>query len=321
MSYTAEEIHNMAITVIDEISDNGTIDVNKTKEYANRAPRLLDMWQKEISKNGDLYKTFEISCFRKNNLLSEFDSFTAIEHTDTDQIYEATGANSFQFGVDSDASVHIEEYASGIWINLAGTYIDEQTNIPTAFTGLIEATSTTSSYNHYKGIFSTSNKVRMRFSGDYYYRHINRALIPYKYSGVSKVPDFKPWYKIDMPTDFKTKTQVVNEFPMWQYEEDSSHKWEGDSDLYIHFGYEGIVRITYVPIPIKITSLAQTIEVDDVTATSGAYYLAEHYALADQNDTLAKMCSAKFRQLKLDSMVKKPLSPTEIADVYNLGGV
>lgn len=316
MSYTGTEIHNRAISIIDEISENGTIDANKTKEYANRAPYLLDMWQKEVVKSGDLFKTFEISCVRKRNLLSEFDSYHAVEHLDENQIYEAVGANCFHFGVDGDAEVIIQEL-NGTWTDLAGTYITEG-GTETAFTGTILITNATSSYVHYKGIFSTTNPVRMIFSGNYYYRHINRAFCPYKYVSASKVPDFKPWYKIDMPADFKSRTQVINEYPEWQYEEDARHKWEG-KDLYVQFGYEGIIRINYIPVPAKITALTQTIEVDDITAQSGAYYLAQHYALADQNDALADMCKKKFAELKAESMVSKPVSSSQIADCYGGG--
>lgn len=321
MSYTGTEIHNMAIAVLDEISANGTIDAEKTKEYANRAPRLLDMWQKEVSKSGDLYKKFEVSCFRKKNLLGEFDSFLEVEHEGgVDQSdYEAAVAGCFYFGVNSEASVYIEELSGGSWVSLAGTYIDEQNEVETAFTGLIIADTSTSSFNHYKGTISTSNRVRIRFSGDYYYRHVNRALCPNKYPSISKVPDFKPWYKIEMPTDFKSRTQVINEFPMWQYEEDSSHKWENNRDLHVQFGYEGIVRVNYIPVPAKITVLTQTIEVDDITALSGAYYLAEQYAIADQNTDLASLCNKKFKELKLESMIKKPLAPMQISDVYGGG--
>ena len=321
MSYTGTEIKDMAIVIIDELSDAGTVDLNKTKEYGNRAVMLLDMWQKEISKTGDLFRTFELSCFRKKNLLGEFDSFLIIEHEGgTDQPnYTAEGVNCFYFGVDSEASVYIEQLVGGTWTGVSGTYIDEQTNVSTAFTGLINANTTTSSFNHYKGVITATGTVRIRFSGDYYYRHMNRALCPHNYPSVTKVPSFKAWYKIDMPTDFKSRTQVISEYPMWQYEEASS-KWENGNELYVQFGYEGIIRVNYIPVPIKITLLTQTIEVDDVTALSGAYYLAEHFAIADMNDELASMCRNKFKSLKIDSMVTTPLSNTEIVDFYKGGG-
>lgn len=47
MSYEVQELHDGAITILDELSDNGTVDRNKTKEYENRAPKLTDMWHRE----------------------------------------------------------------------------------------------------------------------------------------------------------------------------------------------------------------------------------------------------------------------------------
>lgn len=316
-TYTGTDLFNMSMVLMDELSDTGTINPTQTKEYKYRAPYLLDMWQKEMAKSGDLYKTFEISCFRKKNLLGDLNHFKAIEHTGTDQTYEAVGANCFYFEVDGDCTVTITENGvpvSGKYIFNGGTETD--------FTGTIDITvpDGTTTFLPCKGILTTAGgNVAIKFSGTYYYKHTNRALCPYKYASADKVPDFKPWYKITMPADFKSRTQVIDEYPMWQYEEDTSHKWEGNNELYIQFGYEGIVRIKYIPIPAKITDLSQSIEIDDITAISGAYYLAEHFAMADQNDELANRCRNKFNELKLESNIKAPLTFQQIIDVYDLG--
>ena len=87
------------------------------------------------------------------------------------------------------------------------------------------------------------------------------------------------------------------------------------------FSYDGIIRIKYIPVPTKITDLSQTIDVDDITCISGSYYLAEHFAMADMNDELARRCKEKFRELKIDSMVKTPLQPSEIKDIYNISDI
>lgn len=38
----------MAIAVIDELSDAGTVSDSQVKDYKNRAPFLLDIWQHEL---------------------------------------------------------------------------------------------------------------------------------------------------------------------------------------------------------------------------------------------------------------------------------
>jgi hypothetical protein len=315
--YTGQEVFEQSISIIDELNTSGIVDPTQVKEYSSRAPFLLDLWQKEMAKSGDLYKTFEISCFRKQNLLGDLNSFDAVEHISTDQTYQCIGGKCFHFGVDSQATVYIEELIGGTWQNVAGTFMTNA--IPsTVFNGSISATST-ESFTYYKGLISPvsqSNSIRLRFSGNYYYRHSNRAISPNNYPVITLVPDFKAYYKVTMPTDFKTATQVISEYPSWQYTE-GVHKWEGQ-DLYIQFAYTGTIRITYVPVPAKITSLTQTLEIDDINAMSAAYYLAEHFAMADQNSELASMCRNKFKTLKMESTVKTPLALTQIRDVYNI---
>lgn len=48
--YTGQEIFNISIAILDELSDSGTVNPSQVKEYSNRAPFLLDMWQREIGK-------------------------------------------------------------------------------------------------------------------------------------------------------------------------------------------------------------------------------------------------------------------------------
>lgn len=320
--YTGTEIFNQAIAIIDELSDTGTVNDSQVKEYKNRAPYLLDMWQKEMARSGDLFKTFEISCFRKQNLLGDLNQYSVIvENNGKTDTYVAVGANCFYLEVDGDCSITLTENGS----NLTGAYIFNG-GVETPFTGTINITvpAGTTTFLPIRGIFtpaSQNSTIIMTITGAYYFRHNNRALSPYKFPSAAKVPDFKPWYKIDMPPDFKSRTQVVNEYPMWQYEEDTYRKWENGNQLYVNFAYEGIIRVNYIPVPAKITSLAQALEVDDNTAISGAYYLAEHFALADQNDDLAQKCKEKFRELKAETMIKQPLSPQQIVDFYGISAI
>lgn len=311
--YTADEIYSMSIVIMDELSDSGTIDANQTKEYRHKAPFLLDMFQKEMAKSGGLYKEFEISCVRKKNLLGDTLQCTPVENNGDTQSYSAKGVNCFYFEVDGDCTVTFPGITGKYSFNGGPETVFNETITITVPEG-------TTSFLPCKGILDATADATMTFSGTYYYRHIHRALCPYKYPTADKVPDFKPWYKVTMPDDFKSRSQVINEYPMWQYEIDASHRWEGDKELYIQFAYEGIVRIKYIPIPEKITDLSQTMEIDDITATAGAYYLAEHFAMSDMNSELAARCKSKFNELKKESMLRMPLSNSEIIDVYGFGG-
>ena len=318
----ARKIFDKAISIIDELSDTGTVSDSQVKEYKARAPYLLDLWQKEMAKSGDLFKTFEIACSRKKNLLGDLNQYGIIkENNGETEEYSAVGANCFYLEVDGDCTISFKENGQPI----SGKYIFND-GPETDFIGSINITvpEGTTTFLSVKGILNVINQnstITMTISGQYYFRHNNRALCPYRYKSAKDVPDFKPWYKIQMPDDFKSRSQIIDEYKSWQYAESNQHKWEGNKDLYVQFGYEGLIRIKYIPIPKEITSLDQEIEVDDITATSGAYYLAEHFAIADQNDALAAMCRNKFKELKMESMIKNPLSPSEIKDVYGINAI
>lgn len=321
MSYTGTEVFNQAISILDELSDTGAIVESQVKEYKYRAPYLLDLWQHEMAAHGDLYKTFELSCFRKKNLLGDTNQMgKIIENNAESQEYSGAGAYCFYVEVDGDCTLTFADGGAA----LSGTY-SFNGGAETAFAGTIAITvpAGTTSFLPIKGILAaTGGTVTMTISGSYYFRHSNRALSVYKFATASAVPDFKPWYKITMPSDFKSRSQIISEYPSWQYVEGTpSVKWEGANELYVMFSYEGLIRIKYIPVPTKITDLSQTLEIDEITCISGSYYLAEHFAMADQNSELAGRCKEKFRELKVDSMIKQPLQPAEIKDIYAIGEI
>lgn len=305
MSYTGTEIFECAIVVIDELSETGTVSDSQIKEYKYRAPRLLDMWQHEMMRNADKRKTYEFSNKRIPNQLGDLSRMSVIDEHIDDVIFEATGSQAYYFEVDNEATVYIEEYIDGSWTIKSTISVPKQT--------------TDNHFIAYKGLTNASatNDVRIRFSGSYYYRISNVCLYEYSFQA-DKIPDFVPWRKVTMPDDFKYASQVIDQYPMWQYENDTQCKWEGNN-LYISYFYEGNVRVVYVPIPIKITDLTQTLEVDEINCISGAYYLAEHFALADQNTDLANRCKAKYKELKIESAIKQPLTLQEVIDVYESG--
>lgn len=196
MAYTAQKIHEMAISIIDEMSDNGTVDANKTKEYSARAPKLLDMWQKELAESGSLYSVQEYNC------------------TDEDTFY--------------------------LWT---------KETLPT---------------------------------------------------GMRSIKD-----TLFIDADYQISTV--------------EHKQFGKTDLYVYYTKLGTLRVLYIPTPTEITALSATLQIDDFVATTGAYYLAEHYAMADQNTDLAGMCKSKFNELKNALGSRLPFSAVDMIDVYGGG--
>lgn len=198
MAYTGDEVFAQAISILDEISDAGTIVDAQIKEYKYRAPYLLDLWQHEMATKGKLYAT---------------------------QVY-------------TNAS---------------------QDNV---------------------------NK----------------------------------WVKFTLPTGMKKIKDVMFLDSDSQIGQIQYRKF-GNTDIYFCFPELGTVQMLYVPTPAKITTLTQTLEIDESLCMSGAYYLAEQFAMADQNDELASMCRNKYKELKLESGDDYPLAPTEIVDVYGISNM
>ena len=109
----------------------------------------------------------------------------------------------------------------------------------------------------------------MRISGDYYLGHNNRALCPYKYKSAKDVPDFKPWIRVKMPDDFKSRTQVISEFTSLQYEEGGNFKWGATEELYVLFSYEGLIQVNMYPYQRKSRTQTRTLEIDEITDRMG----------------------------------------------------
>ena len=319
--YTGEEIFERAMAVMDEISPNGTLNPDDIAEYKAKAPMLLDIWSRRMTRIAGVKKTFEISCFRKKNLLGDLNQLgQIIENNAEKQEYTAKGANCFYLDVDGDCTITFKENGG----SLSGKYSfngGEETD----FTDTINITipNGTTSFLPLRGILSPQSQtstITMTIEGTSYFRHNNRALSPYKYSSALKVPDFRPYYKVKMPDDFVSRSQVISEHPQFEYQEGSpSIKWE-DKDLYVRFAYEGLVRVVYTALPAKITSLDQTLEFDENTAMSAVPYLVKHFAMADMNEEMAREAKEEFAQMYVDLHTNEPLTPTEIIDVYFKGG-
>lgn len=48
--YTGEEIFERAMAVMDEISPNGTLNPDDIAEYKAKAPMLLDIWSRRMTR-------------------------------------------------------------------------------------------------------------------------------------------------------------------------------------------------------------------------------------------------------------------------------
>jgi len=303
MAVTAQEVFNLAMDLLGEREETGVIDETDTKTYNVKTPGILTLLQAELIKQGEIFKKYEISNKPIENKLGYISNFDIQAFEGTELTFECSSpCKAYYFEVDNDATVYVEDYTSG-WNTLA----------------TINATPTTSGFTAYKGVVTPTpgaTRSRLRFTGNYYYRTINRALFNIPFASADEVPDYRPWVKKEMPNDFKSIDQIINEYPERQYSKDANYKWEGRKDLYINYYYNGIVRVIYRPIPDVITALTDTLQVDDVTArTILPYGLAAHLLL-DENPDVANFFQQRYEELKALVALKQPVSEETIINLY-----
>lgn len=302
MSVTVQEIFNMTMAFADEIDDTGIINPTNTASYRVRTPGILTSLQAELIKPGDVFKTHEISNKPTENMLGAKVGFDILEFTGEEIIKEADGSvKAYYFEVDGEGTVYIEDY-NGIWNTLTTV------NVP----------STVTDFTAYKGVVvpsSGATKSRIRFTGTYRYLITNYAMFSVAFQP-SRVPDYRPWVKKEMPSDFKVIDQIINEYFDRQYDKDTNFKWEGRKDLYIDYFYEGNIRIIYRPVPSVITALTDTLELDDVTCRTILPYALGMELFKEENEDIYLHFRNRFQELKGLADRKQPIGEISITDMY-----
>lgn len=300
MSVTANDVFLLTLALSGDLDDNGQPD--DVTDLQVRAPGILTALQAEHIKTGDIYSTYEIANKPVNNLLGATSGHDYVEFVGTDITKESPGSvRAYYFEVSDDAVVYIEDY-TGSWNTLA----------------TVTCTPTSSGYTAYKAKVTPTpgaTKSRIRFSGTNRYIFTNYALFSVPFASNDDVPVYRPWVSKQMPSDFKSIDQIVEEYPEAQYSKSSSFKWEGRNKLYIDYYYEGNIRIVYRPVPSAITSMSDTLQVDDVTARSVLPWgLAME--LYKDDDTKFAYFQSRYLQMKASAMPKQPASEQQIINVY-----
>lgn len=298
---TAQEVFAYTMAFADEIDATGSINPTNTADYRVRTPGILNSIQAELIKIGDMYKTYEITNKPIKSMLGLITGFDYMEFKGQEIIKEAIGsAKAYYFEVDGDCTVYVEDYTTQ-WNTLA-TITPTNINDFEAFKGVLTPT-------------PGATKSRIRFTGEYRYLITNYALFDTPLAP-TKVPDYRPWIKKEMPQDFKSIDQVITEYPDRQYSRDNNYKWEGKKDLYINYYYEGNMRIIYRPIPSLITAMTDPLEVDDITARTLLPYALGMELFKDENETLYQHFYRRYNDLKVLGMTKQPAIEEKVINVY-----
>lgn len=305
---TVNDLFIRALSLYDEISKAGTVNASKTADYKARTPFLADILQKELLKASDFSKKYEYSACPIDNALGLTIGFNITEFKGLDLIYECLGkVTSYCFQSDGEGIAYIEDYTT-------------QWNV----LKVVNMIMPNNGFSEYKGIVTATvgaTKSRLRFSGTYYYRTINRALfsIPLQ---LNRVPSYAPWVKVSLPDNAREIVQVITEIEDRQYAKDSQYKQESENNviqLYVNYYYKGKLRVQYKPIPTTITSIDDVIELDGITSQAIIYGLCKWFAASEQNEYVENLCTQKFQELKADSRIRQVATVENIIDVYRVG--
>lgn len=298
MSITANNIFEWVMAIADELETDGTINASNTNDYKYRTPSILNTLQAELLKSGDIYATpYEISHKPAEMVVGSFETG---EFVGTDLTYEGDGAcYGYYFETDGEGTVYIEDYTSG-WNVKATVSVANTVTDFTAVKALITPT-------------TGATRSRIRFSGTYRYLFKNYGLFKRSFT-LARLPDYRAWIKKDMPSDFKSVDQIIEETSS-NYDKSVNYKWEGKSSLYIPWEYDGNIRIVYRPIPETIDAITDTVQVDDVTARTMMVYGLGMELYKDENDVLYRHFKDKYDEQKKLSE-KKQLASVEITNYY-----
>lgn len=301
MSTTAQQVFDIAMDLIEERLDTGLISESYTVSYKVLTPGILTILQAELIKPGEIFSTYEISNKPVDNLLGN-GHFDIRAFEGTELAFECEGsAKAYYFEVDNDATVYIEDYTNG-WNTLA----------------TISPAPTVSGFTAYSGVVTPSigaTRSRLRFAGSYYYRCVNRALFGVPFASVSDVPVYRPWVKKQMPSDFKTMDEIIEE-SVDEYTKSAGYKWEGRRDLYISYFFDGNIRIVYHPIPSMVAAITDTLQVDDVTARTVMPYALAAQLMLQENSDIASFFQQRFEEMKRGEEENQPASWESIENVY-----
>lgn len=224
-----------------EYSNSGTlISEAENKDYLLSITRLTNDSLTQIATLGKSNnKSFDISHFKPSNQLGFANWNEEIYHDTDDVIFQAIGTQAYSFQVGDTADIYIEEYVGGVWANLVTiNHVDINGQGYVNYKGLLNLT-------------STSNNVRIRFSGTYYY--------PIRWVGMfkeklSKAIAFEPNVPYTLPTNFYLLDNVKFIHADRQYTEYAGYQLDLANKTILFNWYErGEFRVNYFAYPTLLT--------------------------------------------------------------------
>lgn len=226
------ELRDLALKLVNDYSADGQ--VLPTPDTADFRLAIVDFLNVAYYKAIEFSKIEAVHRITHNpvpNLLHKYDSFDMLQHLDEDIMVEATGAKSYYFEIDGEATVYVEERIGDTWTVLDTITVPNTVSGFTAYRGLITAS-------------DPANSIRIRFSGDYPYNIRNRALYGYTFPSAEKVPPYQPYVYYKLPDDYISLNKIVRNDDERLHENLTNYYIEGEY-LVINYFYTGSFDVHY----------------------------------------------------------------------------
>jgi hypothetical protein len=267
-----------AIQYMREYSTNSNLNsASQNADYTLAFNNAADTASKKIATIKKIISTYSFSQNPILNQLGRFQGFDIVQHLDVDLTDTvATGSRAYYFEVDRQCSVYIEEQINAVWTILSTIVVPNTVTSFTAYKGLITPS-------------SVLNQVRIRFGGLYVYNIRNRYLCQYTFPTVADIPDYTPYVKYTMPTNFMKLKGVIHKTDVRIYEHMSDFFWEGKRVLVVNYYHTGSFDIEYFAYPADITASTAddyAFEVD-IDACEAIPYFMGAMALVEENPSIS----------------------------------
>lgn len=173
-------------------------------------------------------------------------------------------------------------------------------------------------YTRFYNKVTSSNKMRIRFSGDYFYKFKNIAVYKENFNNIDSIPRGGDFIRYELPSDFSSQHDISKILVDGNFVKTSAYQWLGKRTLLLPSQFNGTMVIEYRPAPPAITDLENDeLSLDDVTAiTCLVYGLATELMIADENPN-ARFYNDKYEENRKVASKDRRLEVTDNEDVIS----
>lgn len=320
MSITVGEVKTGVLHEMREFSNSGAIQGEADiKDYLLSIIPLLNVYLKELATTTHkLSRKFKISHNMPDNQLGKIVWNEEKVHTGgTDDEYIATGSKAYSLQVSRYATVYIkEETTAGVWETRVTI-----NHTPTAEEGYV-------TYKGLTGIVTSTNRVKIVFSGDYRYPYRWVALFSDNFYNASEVPQFEPYVPYVLPANWFAKDRIEYTHSDRQFGDYAAFKFDNstaEKTIYLnwyekaeficrYFAYPAVIA---TPSPTNLTALDSTVlDIADECLPSLIYRIAGTL-LRDENPYMADTLSVEYQVAKAELVQNNSYESGESGIILN----